>query len=153
MSYFKRQKLENSNLVIQWWRKGFIWMLIILGVTFSACDGDSDLESISSDDYYVKYIVKSQTIYSTSKIAEVKMENNSNEDFTFNNGNWEMTIGPVKKGFNASCDARHDTSQNLARTYIDVEIHVSKNNGPFALKAIDNSTEVRMHASTSYTID
>ena len=81
------------------------------------------------------------------------MENNSNEEFTFNNGNWEVTIGPVKKGFNASCDARHDTSQSLARTYIDVEIHVSKNNDPFALKANDNSTDVRMSASASYTVN
>ena len=136
--------------------KKVILVLAVLftAVSFTSCESDDeDFPVEKNDEYYVKYIVKSQTIYSTSKIAEIKMENNSIEEFTFNNGNWEMTIGPVKKGFNASFDARHDTSQFLARTYIDVEIHVSKNNDPFALKANDNSTDVRMSASASYTVN
>lgn len=136
-------------------KKVFLLLAVLFtAVSFTSCESDDeDFPVENNDEYYVKYIIKSQTIYSTSKIAEIKMENNSIEEFTFNNGNWEMTIGPVKKGFNASCDARHDTSQNLARTYIDVEIHASKNNDPFALKANDNSTDVRMSASASYTVN
>ena len=136
-------------------KKVFLVLAVLFtAVSFTSCESDDeDFPVEKNDEYYVKYIVKSQTIYSTSKIAEIKMENNSIEKLTFNNGNWEMTIGPVKKGFNASCDARHDTSQSLARTYIDVEIHVSKNNDPFALKANDNSTAVRMSASATYTVN
>jgi len=134
-------------------KKTILLAVVITSLLVSCSDTDGIEVDIVEDEYYVKYIIKSQTIYSTSKIAEIKMENNSIEEFTFNNGNWEMTIGPVKKGFNASCDARHDTSQNLARTYIDVEIHASKNNDPFALKANDNSTDVRMSASASYTVN
>ncbi len=129
--------------------------ILFTALSFTSCQGDDDegFPVENKDEYYVKYIVKSQTIYSTSKVAQIKMENNSTEEFAWGNGNWEMTIGPVKKGFNASCDARHDVSQVLARTYIDIEIHVSKNNGPFALKANDTSPNVRMSASLSHTID
>ena len=107
-------------------KKVFLLLVVLFtAVSFTSCESDDSLPTIENkDDYYVKYIVKSQTIYNTSKIAEIQMDNYRIEKFTFNNGDWEMTIGPVKKGFNASCDARHDTSQSLARTYIDVEIHV-----------------------------
>ena len=126
-------------------------MFIILGIILSGCEKESTVEN--NDEYYVKYNVNSHTIYSVSRTARIKSENNSNIDFTFNNSQWEMTVGPVQQGFRSSINARYDTSQTLAQTYIDVEIHVSKNNGPFALKANNNSTDVRMSASTSYTLN
>ncbi|WP_373943091.1 hypothetical protein OEG92_08325 [Polaribacter sejongensis] len=124
---------------------------IFLGVTLSGCEKESTTVE-NNDEYYVKYIVNSQTIYSASRTARIKSENNSNKNFTFNGSKWEMIVGPVQKGFHSSIDASYDTAQTLARTYIDVEIHVSKNNVPFALKANNNSTDVRMSASTNYTI-
>lgn len=143
------RKLGYSKLILNFCRKGFVWVLIILGVILSGCEKESTVEVKNNDAYYVKYIVKSRTIYSLSRTARIKSENNSNIGLTFNNSQWEMTVGPVQQGFRSSINASYDTSQNLAQTYIDVEIHVSKNNGPFALKANDNSANVRMSASTS----
>lgn len=63
-----------------------------------------------------------------------------------------MTIGPLPKRFPASIEVNYETTQSLVQTYVDVEIYVSKNNGPFAQKANDSSTQVRMSASTNYTV-
>lgn len=152
MSYYKELNFGYSRLNLQLCRKGFIWMLIILGVILSGCEGGiTPVEN--NDEYYVKYIVKSRSIYSVSITARIKSENSSNIEFTISKGDWEMTVGPVQRKFVASLEASYNTSQTLAQTYIDVEIHVSKNNGPFALKSNNNSTDVRMSASTSYTVD
>ena len=155
MSYLKVLKNVDSKSKVEWFNKKLIWGLFValVIVNFGCSSDDNDDAVNESDDYYVKYIVKSSTIYSLSRIARIKSENNSNIDFTFKNSQWEMTVGPVKKKFAASLVASYDTSQTLARTYIDVEIHVSKNNEPFALKSINSSTDVRMSASTSYTLN
>ena len=50
---------------------------------------------------------------------------------------WTITIGPVKKGFRASIQYNEGGT---------CQIEVSKNNGPFALKAEGKN-------SASYTID
>jgi hypothetical protein len=152
MNYFKELNFGDSKLNLQLCRKGFIWMLIILGVILSGCEGESTPVQ-NNDEYYVKYIVKSRSLYSVSITARIKSENNSNIVFTISKGDWEVTVGPVQKYFPASLDASYNTSQTLAQTYIDVEIHVSKNNGPFALKSNNSSTDVRMSASTSYILD
>ena len=127
-------------------------MFIILAVSISGCEQDEQTIE-NNDEYYVKYVVKSRSIYSLSVNAEVKMDYGSNKSFEFNKGNWELIVGPVRKGFRAKCNAEFDTSKNLARTYIDVEIYVSENNGPFALKANNFSSEVRMSAFETYLIN
>ena len=143
--------LKISKLNNKYWRKLFVWMSIVLGLSLSSCEKE-EFPLEENDEYYVKYIVTSNTMYSLSRNVKVKSENNSFKDFTYKNSKWEMTIGPVKKGFQASSVAKYVTSQNLARTYISTEIQVSINNSPFVMKAIDNSTEVRMSSSIRYTI-
>lgn len=157
MNYHKKQNLGQSKSNPKWFRKKLIWLFVItLGFINLGCEKEDSNDSNSSvenyDEYYVKYIVKSSSIYTVSRTAQISSEN-SNSSFTFNNSPWEVTIGPVKKGFSASLSARFITTQTLAKTYINVEIQVSKNSAPFALKASDNSTEVRYSASTSYTVD
>ena len=123
-----------------------MFSLVLLG----SCSKETEPEN--NDEYYVKYIVNSPTIYSTTRTATIRSETNSFVNYTFTNYQWETIIGPVSLGFNSSVSASHNTT-NLAQTYMNVEIHVSKNNGPFALKAIDDSQQVRYSASTSYTIN
>ena len=123
-----------------------MFSLVLLG----SCSKETVPEN--NDEYYVKYIVNSPTIYSTTRTASIRSETNSLVNYTFTNYQWEMIIGPVGLGFNSSVSASHNPT-NLAQTYMNVEIHVSKNNGPFALKAIDDSQQVRYSASTSYTIN
>ena len=65
---------------------------------------------------------------------------------TSNDGNsakhWTVTIGPVKKGFRASVKNAMGTGMN--------KIEVSKNNGPFALKASgeDSARSGEIHKGT-----
>lgn len=153
MSYLKELKNVHSKSKVQWFNKKLIWgFFIALVIVNFGCSSDNDTIT-ESDEYYVKYIVKSRSIYSVPITARIKSENNSNIEFSIRNGVWEMTVGPVRKKFQSSLNASYDTSQTLAQTYIDVEIHVSKNNGPFALKSNNSSTDVRMSASTSYTLN
>lgn len=157
MNYHKKQNLGQSKSNPKWFLKKLIWIFVItLGFINLGCEKEdsNDTNSIveNYDEYYVKYIVKSSSIYTLSRTAQISSEDN-NSSFTFNNSPWEVTIGPVKKGFFASISAHFITSQILAKTYINVEIQVSKNSSPFALKASNNSTEVRYSASTSYAVD
>lgn len=150
MKYYKKFNTAHSKSKPEWWRVGLILGFIVaLGIINVGCEKGN----IINDEYYVKYIIKSSSIYSLSRTVQISSENNTNRTFTFNNSLWEVTIGPVKKGFHASISASFNTSQILAKTYIDVEIHVSKNNAPFALKASNISTQVRNSASTDYTIN
>lgn len=151
MNYLKKQNFGQSKFNSQWWLQKLIWTFIItLGIINLGCEKEV---SNCNDEYYVKYVVTSSSIYSVSRTAQINSENNIKSSYTFNNSPWEMTIGPVKKGFYASLSANFSTSQVLAKTYINVEIQVSKNNAPFALKASNNSTEVRNSASTNYTLN
>jgi hypothetical protein len=158
MNIQKKQNFGQSKFNSQWWQKKFIWTFIItLGIINFGCEKEVPNSNVdnntNNDEYYVKYVVTSSSIYSVSRTAQINSENNSKSSYTFSNSPWEVTIGPVKKGFNASLNANINTSQILAKTYINVEIQVSKNNAPFALKASNNSTEVRNLASTSYTLN
>lgn len=160
MNYYKRSNLPHSKSNTQLYRIKLIVVLIItFGTVVISCDKEND--NILKDEYYVKYIVNSSTAYvdggkSLSRTAQITLENNANKSFIFNNSTWETTIGPVKKEFHASLSARFNASNVLGgrpeRTYISVEIQVSKNNGPFALKASNISTQERFSASTKYMI-
>ncbi|HEX7367483.1 MAG TPA: hypothetical protein VF273_10330 [Pelobium sp.] len=147
LSYLKsRQNWSGIKLII---------LFFILGLTNFGCKKERESIKVTTDEYYVKYIVKSSTAYiqggkSIYRTAEIASENNSKQSFTFNNATWETIIGPVKKGFNASLKASYNVTAfgGPSRTYINSEIYVSKNNGPFALKASDISTTERFSAST-----
>jgi len=153
----KKSSLSHSKSKPQWCRIGLI--IGLLGILNFGCNKENENTNVVADEYYVKYIVNSSTPYveggkSISRTAQITSENNSNKSFTFNKSAWETTIGPVKKGFHASLNSSF--SQVFGgpnRTYINIEIHVSKNNGPFALKASNTSTQERFSASCKYTIN
>ncbi len=148
MKKIKEKKTRQS-------RKSVLLLLFFLSIISVSCKDDCpcpEHEEVK-DQYYVKYVVESSTIYSVSRIAEINSADNTTMDFTFGDRKWEVIIGPVEKNFQATLDASYNTSQSLAQTYIDVEIYVSKNDSPFAIKTSNISENVRMSASTSYTID
>ncbi|MBL7967748.1 MAG: hypothetical protein JNK09_12165 [Prolixibacteraceae bacterium] len=154
MDYYQQLNLAQSKSKPQWWRMILILGFIVnLGIINVGCEKDNESNVETNDEYYVKYIAKSSSMYSLSRSAVFTLENNTNSTLTFNTSQWEMTIGPVRKGFHASLKASFNTSQILAKTYIDVEIHVCKNDDPFTLKASNISEQVRNSASTSYTIN
>lgn len=108
----------------------------------------------NADEYYVKYEVESSTIYYGGKLnVSLNTEDNSTFDIIIDQKiNWEMTIGPVKKGFVASLSVSAP-SETYDKLTIGTKISVSKNNGPFAVKLNDSSTAPRDMVESSYTID
>ncbi len=125
------------------------WVLIfsILVLILSCSKEDND-------EYYVKYEVGSSTIYSAGKLDVIFFnENNLNTNLKINTkSNWETIIGPVKEGFKANIEVS-EVSNNHGKLTLSTQISVSKNNGPFALKAIDDNDEPRTNVQLSYTID
>lgn len=107
-----------------------------------------------ADEYYVKYIVNSSTIYYGRKLnITITNESNLSNLITIDQRTkWEYTIGPVSKGFNANLKVE-TVGQTSTTTKLYGEIHVSKNGSPFAVKVSNNSETPRNLLISSYTID
>ncbi len=124
-----------------------IMVFLTIFITLSSCSKD-DMDINNKNDtstnaeYYVKYVVKcSQSRYyiNSFSIATYK----KTESFTdIKSKSWTQTYGPVKKGFYATATA--------SSVYPTIEIYVSKNGGPFALKASKTSND---KVTVSYTIN
>ena len=131
--------------------------LIFLGV-LTGCKKD-DNSSVNSDEYYVKYVVKS----SSSPYMGVKLNTSFTNEFNevlqsqISTGDWETTIGPVKKGFLADFKvAKSSANGSSVDNYlkITISILVSKNSGPFAQKKYDdNGNRSRILANMQYTVE
>lgn len=114
-------------------------------------------KTVTKDVYYVKYEVESSTIYYGGKLnVQLNNENGSLPLVINQRENWTTTIGPVNKGFNASVTATKQGWDGIAaenHLTIHLRIHVSKNNGPFALKQLNGTDSTRATASTSYVVE
>jgi len=108
----------------------------------------------NADEYYVKYIIESSTIYSGGKLnVTIDTEVYESMGMAINqNEQWEVIIGPVSKGFNAKLMAVAPSATNN-ELRLHSEIHTSKNDSPFAMKAIDGSDTPRNSVELNYTID
>jgi hypothetical protein len=110
---------------------------------FSSCSKNEDNnEAPVKDNYYVMYIIKGNGAYGRfsnwTALTPQGVYSNSGTQFR----SWTQTYGPVSKGF--KCEVQIDSYISGAPT---IEIHVSKNEGPFALKSSVTGS------SASYTID
>mgnify|MGYP000979819619 CR=1 FL=1 len=118
-------------------------VVFIFVLAFSSCSqGEFDNNSNLQDVYYVKYVIKcSQGLYYVNQFNV-----NTDKGYVYFRDNrskyWTQTYGPVKKGFKAAA-----TAQSV---YPTIEIYVSKNNGPFALKTSNTNYD---EVTASYTID
>lgn len=115
---------------------------------------------VSQDDsYYIKYQVESSMppgFYGTKLTNTIKNEKNQSVVSVSDVGGvWEATIGPVKKGFNASINSVKVNWNGEAeyRLKILLRIQVSKNNGPFSLKKSDEPTTTRASADIQYVVE
>ncbi|MBQ1836032.1 MAG: hypothetical protein II569_02150 [Paludibacteraceae bacterium] len=119
------------------------FVLVLLGV--ASCSDDKD----NAGEYYVKYkwhytqavygggsgvITRATVTYVDADGKKVKVEKVSN--------GWEVTVGPVKKGFEASLLVEEASGYVIHESTIEV----SRNGEPFALKA-------RGELNASYRID
>jgi hypothetical protein len=131
-------------------RKGLMLLLVLtIGILNFGCYKDSN-----DDEYYIKYEVGSSTIYSLGKLDVIlSNEKNLNTTLSINTkSKWEAVVGPVKKGFKANIEVS-EAGNNHGKLTLSTQISVSKNNGPFALKAIDDSDDPRTNVQLGYAID
>lgn len=129
-------------------KKGVLNMLIIIFSvltvsTFSSCKKeDNNNDTVTNDNYYVKYVINGNGTYGrfsnwTATTPQGVYSNNG-----YQTRSWNQTFGPIKKGF--KCEVQIGDYISGAPS---IEIHVSKNQEPFALKV------TKTGSSTSYTIN
>ena len=107
-------------------------------------------EETNFDEYYVKYeaVGTSSSMYSSFSLGVTINDENNNKTYFDPGRSFEMIIGPVKGGFNASLDVVSTASAKL-----NLQISVSKNDGPFAYKADNISDKYRSSAQLYYHIN
>lgn len=134
-SYFPKQCFLTLRLLI-------ISSLSIL-TFFSCCEEEIDNNStLNKDNYYVNYIIKAPGPYGRFSNWTASTPDGTYSNSGFLTSSWGQTFGPVKKGFN--CSVQIGFYQGGIP---NIEIHVSKNDEPFALKANETG------ASASYVIN
>jgi PBP1b-binding outer membrane lipoprotein LpoB len=136
--------------------KSLLKILFII-ILFQSCSKDSQ------DQYYVKYIIESTSSNLNQKnyklITTINDEFGKAKEVKHNTGGkWELTIGPVKKGFNSQLSTKsilEDITNPLmpANAKMNLKIEVSVNNGPFSSKKMDISDEWRKNAEILHTIN
>jgi hypothetical protein len=102
---------------------------------------DKDKTNVT-DNYYVKYLIKGNGTYGRYSNWTVKTDQGNYTNSGTQVSYWTQTYGPVKKGF--ICNVQIGNYIDKAPT---IEIHISKNQEPFALKVNETGN------SASYTID
>ena len=111
--------------------------------TFSSCnknDMDNN-ETVINDSYYVKYVIKGNGTYGRFSNWTATTPQGTYTNSGYQVTSWNQTYGPINKGF--KCEVQINSYISGAPT---IEIHVSKNQEPFALKVIKTGN------SASYTI-
>ena len=127
--------------------KRFLWVLLCVVPLFLGCDKDSEKEVY---EYYVRY---EYSLTSSNPMVGVQYNNkiiSINTDTGVINvttiaNSYSETIGPVKKGFDASITVKYDGGSGGTTNF---KIYVARGSEPFALKATSTNT-----ASASYTIN
>lgn len=131
--------------------------ILIIVTLFQSCSKDS------KNEYYVKYIIESTSSNLNQKnfklITTINDEFGKSKEIKHNTGGkWELTIGPVKKGFNSKLSTKsilEDITNPLLpyNAKMNLKIEVSVNNGPFSSKKMDLSDEWRKNSEISHTIN
>jgi len=151
MTSYKAPKQNFLNTKSQWWSKRLIWIVLL---TIGVCSFGCKKDQVDPDEYYIKYEVNSSTIYMGGKLNVVIMsEDNQNKSFVVpTRSSWEVVIGPVKKGFNATLTVTKDGNSD-SHLKLNSQISVSKNGSPFTLKEIDSSDVPRNSVQLKHKID
>lgn len=123
-----------------------LFYLFIAGTFIFGCKKEQTENTTTSDEYYVKYSIAGNGAYILFNKFTVATDRGTSSFSGYQYRTWTQTYGPVSKGFKASV--------SVESQYVKVEIYVSKNNGPFALKASKSGTSnSTAYISQSYTID
>ena len=126
----------------------FILMIIstLAIFTFSSCNKE-EMDNTTAppapiDNYYVNYIIRGPGPYGRFINWTATTPDGAYSNSGYQTRSWNQTYGPVKRGF--KCEVQIGYYQGGTPT---IEIHVSKNEEPFALKVTTTG------ASASHVID
>ncbi|RYG52259.1 MAG: hypothetical protein EOO01_06885 [Chitinophagaceae bacterium] len=118
-------------------------MLITSALTiFPSCKKGSTNETAANDNYYVKYVIEGNGAYGRFSNWTATTPQGTYTNSGTQVPSWSQTYGPVSKGFR--CQVQISSYISGAPT---IEIHVSKNSEPFAVKATMTGS------SATYTIN
>ena len=111
----------------------FILCTITLIFTLFSCEkkSDTDTDEDNEDFYYVKYQISGKVYFYIDRVVYNTETGTNSEDFSAARS-FEQICGPVSRGFVAKIELtkhRGEASSNATT------ISISKNNGPFAIKA------------------
>jgi hypothetical protein len=125
-------------------KKIVILAILAFGIITIGCEKNSD-------EYYIKYAAGAQTAYASMDI-DITYENEENEIETVYTTipSWNMIIGPVEEGFNAALSIA--TRREINNTTLVANIQVSKNDGPFVIKA-SGANDTSEPLEIEYSID
>ena len=133
-------------------------VFIVLLFSFAiGCNKDAKNAS-NSDEYYIKYSVKSNSLpyYGVKLNTSITNESNQIIQYVINTGDWETTIGPVKRGFLADLSVVKKGWNGGTENHLKIalSISVSKKGSPFAQKKLDdNNGDARATASMQYVVE
>lgn len=126
--------------------KGILIMMLVITAlitfTFNSCKKGSTNETVTNDNYYFKYVIKGNGAYGRFSNWTATTPQGTYTNSGTQVSSWNQTYGPVSKGF--KCEVQIGNYISGAPT---IEIHVSKNSEPFALKVTKTDN------SATYTIN
>ena len=144
------KKLTHSNSKVQWWRMGLIMGLIFtFGIINFGCE---KCEECDPDEYYIKYWVGVQA--NSYKVPiDIEIINEYGDKVSYSDtDSWNITLGSVEKDFTATLWVEFNQDFLGGATLI-ANIQVSKNDGPFVVKASGESAVENDPVQIDYTID
>lgn len=148
----KHLRQKKQMKIVHFSKFFFLLSNIIFCISITSCDKRVPQPKV--DEYYIKYEINSNTIYSGKKLM-VEYLNEKNEYVLVEipaKKNWEVIIGPVYYGYTAKITVG-EIGTYYGNLTLGCQISCSKNNSPFALKLIDNENIPRNRAEWEYTID
>lgn len=132
------------------------FVLFLFTFSLIGCS-EKEITPNKSDEYYIKYLVTSNTIYYEGKL-DIKLNSElGTQIYTIPQRNdWEITIGPVMKGFDAKINAKRTGWDGLEEDYhlnITTKIEVSKNGLPFVNKITNSNIIPKPECESLYKIN
>ena len=133
----KSFSIKQGSLMIT-----FMLISVSAILSFSSCKKGGTNETVTNDNFYVKYVIKGNGTYGRFSNWTATTPQGTYTNSGTQVSSWNQTYGPVSKGF--KCEVQIGNYISGAPT---IEIHVSKNNEPFALKVTNSGN------SATYTIN
>lgn len=129
-------------------KKGILNVLLIICSVFtvftsSSCKKEKKNSDIgTNDNYYIKYVITGNGAYGRFSNWTANTPDATYSNKGYQTRSWNQTYGPLKKGFRCGVEIGDYIGGDPT-----IEIYVSKNDEPFALKIISKGK------SASYVID